>query len=305
MNLFIIGNGFDLAHNLPTQYMNFREYLEEKDWNFLMMLEETYGFCSDSNVEALKEYLWQNFESNLSNIDETGILENGEHISLGLEDDNYGVEDTLDEYWEKQYGYIKDLDKYLKRWINSIDIKVNRKTNYITEENNDLFITFNYTLLLEKIYDIDSYDILHIHGSVDDKDISPIIGHGDYKKIEDMKARALEYAEMSLEKETSIYNAVRNFYERTFKDVKHCIWWNENFFVRLKEIEQVFVIGHSFGDVDLPYFEEIFSNVSQQTVWNVFYCKPEEECIFKDKLIKIGIKKENIKVYHASLFFNI
>lgn len=26
-NLFIIGNGFDLSHNLPTHYDNFREYL--------------------------------------------------------------------------------------------------------------------------------------------------------------------------------------------------------------------------------------------------------------------------------------
>lgn len=31
VNLFIIGNGFDLAHNLPTQYMGFRGYLGEKD----------------------------------------------------------------------------------------------------------------------------------------------------------------------------------------------------------------------------------------------------------------------------------
>ena len=110
MNLFIIGNGFDLAHNLPTQYINFREYLDEQDWAFLMMLEETYGFCSDSNIEFLKEYLWQNFESNLSYINETEILELGAHIDLGLEGGDYGVEETLDYYWEEQYGYIKKLN---------------------------------------------------------------------------------------------------------------------------------------------------------------------------------------------------
>lgn len=29
-NLYIIGNGFDLAHSLPTKYSNFKEYLISK-----------------------------------------------------------------------------------------------------------------------------------------------------------------------------------------------------------------------------------------------------------------------------------
>lgn len=28
MNILIIGNGFDLAHNLPTKYTQFLEYIE-------------------------------------------------------------------------------------------------------------------------------------------------------------------------------------------------------------------------------------------------------------------------------------
>lgn len=305
MNLFIIGNGFDLAHDLPTQYINFREYLDEQDWSFLMMLEETYGFCSDSNIEYLNKYLWQDFESNLSYINETEILELGAHIDLGLEGGDYGVEETLDHYWEEQYGYIKKINDYLNSWINQIDINVNKKTNFINEENNDLFITFNYTLLLEEVYNIESYDILHIHGSIDTYDTPPVIGHGDYQKIEEMKSKALEYANVHMEKETSIYNAVHNFYERTFKDVKHYIQWNKNFFHKLNEVEQVFIIGHSFGNVDLPYFKEILSHVPKNTQWNVYYHKPEEESIFKSKLIETGINKENIKTYHTSKFFNI
>lgn len=29
MNLFIIGNGFDLAHGLATKYNDFKEYLQK------------------------------------------------------------------------------------------------------------------------------------------------------------------------------------------------------------------------------------------------------------------------------------
>ena len=29
--LYIIGNGFDLHHNLPTQYSDFSKYIQEKN----------------------------------------------------------------------------------------------------------------------------------------------------------------------------------------------------------------------------------------------------------------------------------
>ena len=32
MNILVLGNGFDLAHNLPTRYTNFLEYvIEQRD----------------------------------------------------------------------------------------------------------------------------------------------------------------------------------------------------------------------------------------------------------------------------------
>ena len=44
--IVLIGNGFDLAHNLPTRYINFRKYLDEQDWRFLMKLEKILKFQS-------------------------------------------------------------------------------------------------------------------------------------------------------------------------------------------------------------------------------------------------------------------
>ncbi|WP_206460546.1 AbiH family protein [Anaerovorax sp. IOR16] len=51
MNLFVIGNGFDKAHSLKTDYINFRDFLYETDPDFLSSFEEAYGSCSESNRE--------------------------------------------------------------------------------------------------------------------------------------------------------------------------------------------------------------------------------------------------------------
>ena len=209
MKLFIIGNGFDLAHGLKTSYYDFRSYLDEENWEFLSSLESMYGLsiggwmdhASEEIIkDVLEKVLWENFESNLSNIDET-IIYDGEDIELGLEGGDIGVEDTLDDYWEDQYEFVKRLNDYLVDWVKQIDISnIFKKTNMISEFSNDKFITFNYTLVLEEIYYINKENVLHIHGSIDENDDSPIIGHGDKEKVNEMREIAREAKECFNEK---------------------------------------------------------------------------------------------------------
>ena len=42
MKLFLIGNGFDRAHGLPTDYWDFRSFLSKVHPDFLMGFEEHY-----------------------------------------------------------------------------------------------------------------------------------------------------------------------------------------------------------------------------------------------------------------------
>ena len=42
--LYIIGNGFDLAHGLETEYKHFRRYLLVNEESFLYDLERLYGY---------------------------------------------------------------------------------------------------------------------------------------------------------------------------------------------------------------------------------------------------------------------
>lgn len=43
---------------------------------------------------------------------------------------------------------------------------INCITSRINAFNNDIFVTFNYTSVLKKIYQIDEKNIIHIHGSL-------------------------------------------------------------------------------------------------------------------------------------------
>lgn len=78
VKLFIIGNGFDRGHRLPTSYWDFRTYLEVHYPQFLRSFEEHYDlYPSDDYVK--QQILWNELESNLANIDEDTIKPSREH----------------------------------------------------------------------------------------------------------------------------------------------------------------------------------------------------------------------------------
>lgn len=99
-NLFIIGNGFDRAHNLETGYEHFRKYLNENDQYFLESFENMYEYSPITWEGKLKDVLWRDLEGNLSSFDEEIMLESCFSLveDLGLEGGDYGVKDTLDSY---------------------------------------------------------------------------------------------------------------------------------------------------------------------------------------------------------------
>lgn len=80
MNLYYIGNGFDLAHGLRTAYLDFKEYLKKHYPNFYERFLELYDLRAnlhtdftgeellyDEDDESIIE-LWQDFENTLAKI---------------------------------------------------------------------------------------------------------------------------------------------------------------------------------------------------------------------------------------------
>ena len=182
MELFIIGNGFDLGHGLLTQYWNFRTYLEKFYPNFLWEFEEKYYIYPGMSEKEKSNILWNELETNLANIDEDTIIDDAVNIDMGLESGDVGIEDQLYYRLSNEYSYIRDLAKYLKQWIRTIKIRdAEKKSSFIT--NDAKYINFNYTAVLENVYKISPANIIHIHGSLREYDIDPVLGHGNINRI--------------------------------------------------------------------------------------------------------------------------
>lgn len=213
MKLFIIGNGFDKGHGLKTGYWDFRTYLENLYPDFLYSFEEHYYIYPRMVEGAKKKLLWNELETNLANIDEDVIIEQAVSIDMGLEGGDVGIEDTLYEYFTDEYKYIQLLAKYLKQWARTIRIRdIERRTTLINEIEDAVYITFNYTAILETVYKISERKIIHIHGSLRERDGVPILGHGNKVRIERIKEKFQTAERESDEKEISICKVVEDYY---------------------------------------------------------------------------------------------
>lgn len=156
---------------------------------------------------------------------------------------------------------------------------------------------------MEKIYSISSYDILHIHGSLYISDPDPIIGHGNLSRIEAVTQKKNEAEKEFIEKEISIYKVIKDYYDRTLKNVSkyiHKLW-----ILTDKQIEEINVIGHSISGIDLPYFKRIDDLTANSVVWNVYYFKPNEENLMREALLSQGIENDRINTYPSKDFYDL
>ena len=146
MKLYIIGNGFDIAHGLETWYWEFRKFLENTHPEFLLLFEKIYNIepLDDSEPwyteemqkrwnKSVDHVLWSTFEEKMGTPNIQSMLDLSESIISGMDSEmiECGIKDTMDVFWREEYGYIKKLQKYVKEWVEEIDlseIKPKKKT---------------------------------------------------------------------------------------------------------------------------------------------------------------------------------
>ena len=304
MKLFIIGNGFDKGHGLNTSYWDFRTYLKNMYPEFLYAFESRYYIYPANDEEAQKNLLWNELEKNLANIDEDVIIDDALQIDMTLESGDVGIEDTLYEYFTEEYKYIERLAKYLKQWVRTIRIRdVKPKTSLINSFQEALYITFNYTAVLERAYGISDSKIIHIHGSLREHECDPVLGHGNIGRIERIDERLVEAERMYDEKEISICKVVKDYYERTYKDVNRYMY--RLFRFNEKNIDEICVIGHSVAGVDLPYFKNIDIITQKTAYWSVYYFGSDEKQRILNDLINCGIDSTRIVMKDAKTFYDL
>lgn len=283
--MLIVGNGFDLEHGLKTTYWDFREYLEENHLDFLIAFEKMYNFypidfgdpyvgkdAQRKREETVYNMLWEKFEELMGNPDIGSMINASECIldDLNLDGGNIGIEDTMDDYWENEYGFIQQFPDYVKEWIEQIstdNVKARKKS--LINDNECICLNFNYTDTLENVYHIE--DVFHIHGSVCENSwVDPIMGHCTRKGIEEHKEAAYKAGEYFDEGEESIHKAIARFLEPINKDTDEIIKNNQSFFAQLSEIDSITIVGWSAGSVDIPYLKKVSESVKSEAIWHVY-----------------------------------
>ncbi|MFT0214074.1 AbiH family protein, partial [Pseudomonas sp. F1_0610] len=170
---------------------------------------------------------------------------------------------------------------------------------------NSLYLNFNYTDTLESYYGVNSESINYIHGNInnEDNDTEIVLGHAvNLDSVDELDMKKPDNLSLAEEEEWESWKndqydfsvelgkeVVRSYFNKTFKNTKKIIDENKNFFLSLKEVTEIVIVGHSLSDVDLPYIEKIKQCVDLDAKWKVTYYGDTEKIKHEKTLTKLQI----------------
>lgn len=278
-------------------YLNFDERFAETEYKILYKNDfEKYNSCRRKELDNAElriplstfifiELMNETAEKNWSNLEE----------ALGKLNANKFIKQFYSEKKRVTMTDISQLTKFiliaftkspslLNAWISDIDTTTHiHKSDFAALiKNDDYFFSTNYTHTLEKKYSVKN--VCHIHGDVESikrigkfrKDDMLIFGHGN-DVIE------LKNNNVKLDMEAISNNTLK-------KPVGRCISKHAAFFQSLKNIENVYSYGFSYGDVDMPYISKICEEIgdTSNVTWFLNEFNINEHEGFKKKIKKHG-----------------
>lgn len=316
MRLVICGNGFDLHHDLKTGYWHYRDYLLSKssrivkDYEFLMK-------------QLAEKPAWSDVESSLE-------INYSKYIENLLRDYESVSNMCLDTYWEDELRFLFSFTgEYFARWLENIDFSTVKPDASLSLSTNDLYVTFNYTNTLQRLYNIPEDNVLYIHGNLKDIDssafglgdvfpygttaenveaIDPIV-HGDQlandmvhyaiqfgadaKKVMDMYAPARRKYYNSGNPYFSLISRIDDIVSATTKDVRSNFDKLKLFFYD-QYIDEVVIMGHSLTEPDDMYYSEILVPNLKNSKWTIMrhLDKDGKSNEFEEKIAKLEIMLE-------------
>lgn len=330
-NLFILGNGFDLAHCIESGYSDFKEHLSNKikDYYNVDGVSEYFKF---QEIPQLPELKIQTKNDVLADYD----LE--EQLLYWLIDDVAGVaEDKESMKWREFESYlgmihmekplkrwgiteenamkiqqaVRDIGGIFFRWINTINLSDKKPISDFKNliGNDDLFLTFNYTETLENLYKIPQHNICYIHGkrvqNKEERDLKDMthIGSKDSELIIGCDENLFSLSEfMSMYDNEKIVKIMLSAATSLFKNTDYNILHNQPFFNELKntDIQNIYSMGFSYSDVDMPYIQMICDLIknSKNITWKFNdYDDENKRESFKEKVFQSGFGG-NFETFH-------
>lgn len=257
--LFLIGNGFDLDHDLPTDFeKNFKQIAESNESNkdFWNLYQSYY-----SNI-------WSDFEYALGCPDFNSLEEIFDEYAPDYASDHESDRDQIIVQADISGNLNESLTEFADQAEEAIDETVPKDIYKNIFKTSDLFINFNYTHTLEKLYSIRQDNILHVHGEVGKNNL--ILGYPrgmykpeKYKFDPTLKGRSLieldirDFIKRMAEEElfdSYTYRAFELLIEKTESFYKEFQKEKLESFLRDTSIGEIIVFGHSCK-IDFDYFK--------------------------------------------------
>lgn len=272
---------FDLHHELKTSYANFRDdYVKKKSsilWNDLL---DIYGEAPQND-----NLWWKDFENMLGEVDYESLSKSRNGDALGFRK----VRSLMEEKLPPLFG----------KWIKDVDSQIDASKIELMDEidASSLFFTFNYTLLLEKAYQVKEENIWHIHGSVKHPD-DIIVGHD--ADVGQLVKYTQKYNRDKPRISPSYADNINQEALNGAKKVREIIWKQSERFDQYRDIKHFIAMGFSFNEIDMPYIEKIWSiNERKEDVdWILYWHSDGENMWMKEKIIGLGVSENNIITKH-------
>ena len=282
---FIIGNGFDLHHNLPTSFSRFKNYVKEKSQKDF---EQITSFFSDT-CQIGADFFWSNIEDSLVNVTNFDMEDAFADVENSVETD---IDKTS--YWH-DYQYISScsfplLDRlrvFFDEWVDGLDsgITNTKPDDRIHFTENDLFLNFNYTSTLQRLYGVSTKQILYLHGKIGDR---KVFGH-------DLQPHLLGFRgdDFRIEEAIGILNCKQTQF---FKNSEANIEKNKSFFDCIPQFHEVVFMGWSLGHQDEAYMRKILSLISDSMKITVVYLGSTTKKRFESFLENYGCKNRCVYI---------
>jgi len=257
--LYIIGNGFDMHHNLHTGTSDYYKLLSKK---------RIYG-SFDNAYDLFESYgiNWGEYEKSFSELDLDEIEEQILTYPDYMSDHEYDRDDTI---WNvnKHLRSLKDaIFISLLEMVETANKDIDKSNTriYNVFENAAAIINFNYTSTIEKLYDPKNIPIFHIHGYYASGE-ELLFGYKDGDNSNKYRERNFDPSDDGRDYYIDTQReSIAGFYDGLRKEIQHKRL--EDFLTSISDkVDQICVMGHSMSDVDGDYMERI-DNITIPKKW--------------------------------------
>lgn len=277
--LYIIGNGFDRYHGIPSDYRDFAAYLRDADRSTFRIAEEFLPVGGDG---------WADFEQRLAEFDEDQAID---YAGQFHSDERHGDF----QYELQQIGAALSirLKAQFTEWVRGLHIPERAEVSRpLSIDPQARFLSFNYTGTLSRVYGIPPSRILHIHGSIERENEELVLGHGWERTPEDSRNFGTEGPDDDWRIRDGI-SYIDDFFAATFKPTDDLIARNSGFFGALADISEILVMGYGLAPVDAAYLHEIERRARPDAFWTVSVFNDLDQR--QQRMASLGIPPERLR----------